>query len=698
MRGIALLAALLVMVAGLWSLSAGTSSARPAPPHPIPTTYTRFNCATWDQDFMQNKKSCTTWNETGCKELPGAQQYDCFVAYWTYTLHVSCYGLFNTGKKWCEDANTKTEKTTVITNSISDCKKSGSSGCKVPDSATTPTSGSGSGSGGGGSGSGGSGGGLLDSVSSGLFGSISNSFAAGATWLLTQLTSTFFASSTITLAADGITTPYSLMWGLSMLIAMVLLSVQLARTALLREGAGLATALAGLAKWGLICVSLITLTQAALAASDQVCTWMVTQSSYGSTQAFNARLAEVFGTFFSDPVTGAGLLLVLAVLAIVVLLVLLAEMQFRHAAIDVLISAAPIAAAGEMALTSREWWPKTRSALISMVILKPVIVLIFLIGMSQFGTSTTFSGFWAGMVTLILACIAWPAIAKFLTFTSVGAGGSLMSGLIGAAGGTAASALWGRGGGSPSGSGGLPPGAKFAQQLQSESDQRSGGGGSNVSKGVLGAIMGLQGLKSAKELGEGGMEAMAAHAELGPGKDLGGQMSLPPSSGGGSEEKTAAAASANSQAEQEGGPAALPPGGEGPRELQGGQGPRELPRGPGSITPHPGGAGSPGRRNGGGRGAWAQPNAPQLSGVGSAVAWSGRTNAPYWVTLERVDAPNAGGAGAPSGTGSGARVHSGAPRAELPPAPPPPPGLVPVLPQLPPIPPPPPMHSGGEGL
>ncbi len=408
--------------------------------------------------------------------------------------------------------------------------------------ATTCTNGEGSGCTSGGGGLGSTLGGVASDAASGAFDAVAQKFGGAAGWLLQQLGGVFFASSVINLNSDGITPLYLMLYGLSLTVAFLLFCIQVGRTAWTRDGTGLATALTGLAKWAMVCLAMFLVTQTALESSDEISTWLVT-SSYPTDQAFVNRLNNAFGSWLTNPASNSALLLIVSLFAIAALLALWLEMLFRHSAIDVLVTASPIAATGEIAVTSKDWWPRTRGALIAMILMKPVIILCLLIGMAEFGSSTSFQSFLVGLMTITLAAFAWPVLAKFFTFTSVGGGSSIMSGLLGAAAGTAASALWSRGGGGrPSGAGALQPGTgAYARALEADNDQRttrtgsgsgSGGRRSFGGGGATAAIMGAQGLAAGTRALSGGMESMAAHAELGPGQDMGQGISLPPSRSG----------------------------------------------------------------------------------------------------------------------------------------------------------------------
>jgi hypothetical protein len=117
-------------------------------------------------------------------------------------------------------------------------------------------------------------------------------------------------------------------------------------------------------------------------------------------------------------------------------------MLLRNAAIAVLVATSPIAAAGQVSKTTQSWWPKLASATAQLIILKPAIAIVFCVGLSLTGRSTDVETLLVGMLVLVLAVIAWPAVARFFTFTSIQVGGGAgLGALLGfaAARGTAGS-------------------------------------------------------------------------------------------------------------------------------------------------------------------------------------------------------------------------------------------------------------------
>ncbi|ATL88788.1 hypothetical protein SMALA_8642 (plasmid) [Streptomyces malaysiensis subsp. malaysiensis] len=377
----------------------------------------------------------------------------------------------------------------------------------------------------------------VDTLASAAFDAVAGKFGDAAVKILNDLTSMFLKVSTIRLQDTGILDVYSITWALSSLVALLLLIWQFGRAGISGEGSSVAQGVTGLAKWMVICAASLAVTQAALGAADEISNWIIDIYGKGDGQAaFKERMNAAFAF---GGLQNTALILLMGILAALLSLILWFEMILRQVAIQILVASLPIAAAGGIMRSTQEWLPKARNAVIALILVKPIIVLIFVIGFTTTGEAKTLRDVVVGIVTIATGAVAWPALAKFFTFTSVGSGGGMASGLLSAAGGTAGS-MFGYGGGMPSGPGAAGGGRNYTQAMQSETDStvaqsRAGGGGRGgrfAGMGKLGAAaMALQGAKAGKEVLEGGMGAMAAHADLDSGKDMGGQINIPPRRG-----------------------------------------------------------------------------------------------------------------------------------------------------------------------
>jgi hypothetical protein len=298
-------------------------------------------------------------------------------------------------------------------------------------------------------------GGAVSGVANSAWDQVCQSFATAAAGLLKSFGQAFTAIPSLNINAAGISGTYGISVSVAASAAALLVFAQVIRTMWTRDGSGLAQAVSGTAKMVLAWLLTAAVATAALQASDQLTDFIV-QRSLGSQQALAARLGSVvaWGTVTSGQgAVGGSLLLVLALAGIVLVIVLWFELLLRNAAIAVLIALSPIAAAGQASEATKQWWGRTASATVQLVILKPVIALVFAVGFGMAGTSAGVEQVLSGLLVLGLAAFSWPVIARFFTFASVQSStGSGLAAALGFLAGTAAGS-----GGSGGGTAGVSP-------------------------------------------------------------------------------------------------------------------------------------------------------------------------------------------------------------------------------------------------
>jgi hypothetical protein len=289
---------------------------------------------------------------------------------------------------------------------------------------------------------------------------------------------------------------YAISLTLGMTVALALLLIQAGAVLWSRSGAPLAQALTGVAKAALACALTLTVAAQLMKASDQLAAWIITSSGTSMDQ-FSTRLVAAF-TSALGPAVPSVLLLVFGLLGLVVVLVLWFELVLRNAVFTVIVATAPIAAAGQIGNSTQDWWRKLVKAGIQLATLKPVIALVFVLGFTMTGSATGITGLISGMAVLFMAVFAWPAIARFFTFTTTTVGGAMGAGaLVGAMANRTA-------GGGP----GIDP-AAFGQYSERQAMS------ANAARGAATASSGSAGA-SASGAATTGAAATAASAVAGP--------------------------------------------------------------------------------------------------------------------------------------------------------------------------------------
>ena len=272
--------------------------------------------------------------------------------------------------------------------------------------------------------------------------SICQSFADAATKLLTSFASAFVSIPDLDVSSPGVKSVYALSLGIASAIAALLLIGQVIRTAVTHDGSALAQGFKGVGQAALAFLLTLTIAATSLEAADEISRFII-NSSLGGQAAFSDKVAKLVAW---DPGTTGSLLLIFALIAALLVVVLWFELLLRNAALGVLIATSPIAAAGQVSETTKAWWGKLVSSCIQLIVLKPVIALVFAVGFGMAGDSQDIETTLAGMLVLLLAVIAWPAIARFFTFTSVQVGGGAgLGALLGFAAGRLSSPSAGAG-------------------------------------------------------------------------------------------------------------------------------------------------------------------------------------------------------------------------------------------------------------
>lgn len=352
------------------------------------------------------------------------------------------------------------------------------------------------------------------------------SFAAAADALLKVFARAFTEIPPVDLASPSVKNVYAICLGIAAGIAAVMLLCQVIRTAFTRDGSALAEGLTGIGKAAIAFMLTLAVTSAAVTAADSLTAYIIDRS-FGSAAGLTAHLTTLLsyvgttGHPVAELAGGASLLLVLAVVGIALILVLWFELLLRNAAIAVLVATSPIAAIGMASAASRSWWPRMAWATGQLIAVKPVMALIFATGLGLTGgRSHGIETLLAGMLILLLAAVAWPVVAKFLTFSTAGASGAAGLGVVL---GFVAGRLSGGGGSLPGG--GLPTEAGAADGAAGAGAGEAAGGGAaaagvaagGAAAGVLALVTsGIQAAHRASTALAGRMDDVAGTAGLAP--------------------------------------------------------------------------------------------------------------------------------------------------------------------------------------
>lgn len=276
---------------------------------------------------------------------------------------------------------------------------------------------------------------VVGSAVTSVWDNICQSFGDAATSILQSFGNAFASTDTVDLSSDGVRSVYALSLGIAGTVAALLLLWQVLRTVWTHDGNAIAQGLVGVGKAALAFLLTLAVTTAGVEAADDV-TGFIVQRGFGTDAALGQKLGALFAGNLSSAPT---LLMLMALLGIIITVVLWFELLMRGAAIAILIATSPIAAAGQVNDSTKSWWSKLVSATIQLIILKPIIALVFMLGFKVSSQSSGIQETLTGLLILLLAVFAWPSVARFFAFASVAVGGAAgLGGLLGFASGRAA--------------------------------------------------------------------------------------------------------------------------------------------------------------------------------------------------------------------------------------------------------------------
>jgi hypothetical protein len=256
---------------------------------------------------------------------------------------------------------------------------------------------------------------------------ICDSFAKAAQQLLSSFAKSFVSIPPVDLTYASVRSVYGLSLEIAALVAAFLLLMQVIRTVVTHDGSAIAQGLVGVGKAALAFVLTLAGAATALRAADELTSWIIARS-FGSPAALSAHLARLANF---DPNVSSSLTLILALLGIVLTIALWAQLLARNVAVTVLVAVSPLAAAGQVGYSTQQWWRKLAKAAVQLIVLKPVVALILAIGLTTPSLSSDVERLLAGMLVLLLAGCAWPALARASAVLEVHVTGGTLAGIRG---------------------------------------------------------------------------------------------------------------------------------------------------------------------------------------------------------------------------------------------------------------------------
>ena len=262
------------------------------------------------------------------------------------------------------------------------------------------------------------------SVTNSVFSSVATAFANTAdsaiNWLWSQMTS----ATSISFGGAAFELDLGIVSAIAAVVCIGLFIIQLATSALKRDGTGIGRALRGLVIATVGCAITLASLDLLLAAVDQLCTGVVSLATGDSISTLGAKIIDP--AMFTGLVAGPGAILILSLIAIVAVAVVWFALVVRKMLIIVTAIFAPLAFAGGVADLSRGWVRKWLEAMLALVFSKLILILIFIIGLGVLGGMgspqdavglSRITGDITGLLILLVAGLSpWMAL-KLVHFT-----------------------------------------------------------------------------------------------------------------------------------------------------------------------------------------------------------------------------------------------------------------------------------------
>lgn len=262
------------------------------------------------------------------------------------------------------------------------------------------------------------------SVTNSVFSSVATAFGNTAdsaiNWLWSQMTS----ATAISFGGPAFALDLGVVSAIAAVVCVGLFLVQLAASALKRDGTGIGRAVRGLVVATVGCAITLASLDLLLAAVDQLCSGVVSLATGDSISTLGAKIIDP--AMFTGLVAGPGAILILSLIAIVAVAVVWFALVVRKMLIIITAIFAPLAFAGGVADLSRGWVRKWLEAMLALVFSKLILILIFIIGLGVLGGMgspqnavglSRITGDITGLLILLVAGLSpWMAL-KLVHFT-----------------------------------------------------------------------------------------------------------------------------------------------------------------------------------------------------------------------------------------------------------------------------------------
>jgi hypothetical protein len=218
---------------------------------------------------------------------------------------------------------------------------------------------------------------------------LARAWGGAAGWLIEAMWAVFDTTTLVDVQTDGFTSVYNLIFGIGVFLVLIFFCLQLITGLIRRDPTALSRAALGAAKSVLGAFVVVTLTALALEIVDQLCIGII-QASGETTGTMGDKIillaAGLSGINIAAPGVGAIVTIFLAGLMIAAVAIVWFSLLIRKALLLVGVVLAPIAFAGASWDATKGWIGKWAAFVIALIISKLVLVVIFLLAITQIAT------------------------------------------------------------------------------------------------------------------------------------------------------------------------------------------------------------------------------------------------------------------------------------------------------------------------
>lgn len=289
--------------------------------------------------------------------------------------------------------------------------------------------------------------GALRDLGEGWLADLAEGLAEATQSVIEETMTWWLATDSIDLDNAGTGSIFLLTTAIAWVVLVFIVIWQGMRTAFTRSGKPLGEMFQGLVVGTLVLGSATVVLPLALLIGDELTDWILAAGLSSGTGVFEGQADPGSGEGRADMLSaallamviptnaGTGVVLIIVITLVAVLFGLFhALMLFlKQTAFPILQVMLPIAAVGMAGGEStRRWLPTVLSSMLAIILYKPIVALILVLGFAMFGESSTVVDAARGLVILALSVFALPVLVKMFTpFAARLSGGSSLGGVLG---------------------------------------------------------------------------------------------------------------------------------------------------------------------------------------------------------------------------------------------------------------------------